>query len=386
MRVTFIGCPFRTSYGHYIDSLRRNIQADYGDTVEWVASNCGCGDPVERDRLFQTKPSAYFDMKHVGDYESHTAWKRWLRRGARNISYRSRTRRYAKLAGNSDVQHVQQTLNAYGSMVVFHWLKRRAAAAKVVTVHELDAHQKRFPHLDRLYNRADAVIVHNAELREQLLAHGVETARVHVLPYGADLPDDPNDRERAGIVFYGGHHLLSGKGLDTLLHATKLLHERLGERAPIVTLHGHYGTQTPAEANQLARSLGVADRLIWLNQIDDTEIGPLYRSAQLAVLPYAGGSAGLPACAAAANGLPVIATRRAGIPDQLGECAAWIDENNPGQLAREIERLLADRAARSALAEQAYQRAKELLSWSAVAGRTIELYRTALCARADSNS
>ena len=386
MRVTFIGCPFRTSYGHYIESLRRTLQTHYGEHVDWVASNCGCGDPVERERRFEAKPSAYFEMGHIGDYESHTAWKRVLRRGARNLTYQARTRRYVTLAGGSDVVHLQQTLNAYGAMVAFHWLRRPTPAAKVITVHEIDRHQAQFPHLNTLYNRADAVIVHGSELRTRLLEYGVEPARVHVLPYGTDLPESPDERERAGIVFYGGHHLLSGKGLDTLLRAAALLRERLGERAPLITLHGHYGTETPAEALELAERLGVADRLIWVNQIDDNDIAALYRTAQLAVLPYTGSAAGLPACAAAANGLPVIATRRAGIPDQLGECAAWIEPGDPAQLAAEIQRLLADPLARAALARRAYERAQAELSWTAVAGRTLELYRAALRARAGARS
>ena len=381
MRVTFIGCPFRTSYGHYIDALRRTLQTHYGESVEWIASNCGCGDPVERERLFEAEPSAYFEMAHVSGYESHTAWKRWLRRNARSLSYQVRARRYARLAGGSDVMHLQQTLNAYGSMVAFHWLKRRSSAVKVITVHELDAHQMRFPHLNALYNHADALIVHSSELRDRLSEHGVQINKVHVLPYGTDVPADPDDRERAGIVFYGGHHLLSGKGLDTLLHAAQLLRQTLGERAPLITVHGHYGTETPPEALELAKQFGVADRLVWRNQIADTQIAPLYRSATLAVLPYTGGAAGLPACAAAANGLPVIATRRAGIADQLGECAVWIEPNRPEQLAGAITQLLGDPAARADLARRAYARATQQLSWPVIAGRTVELYRDALRAR-----
>ena len=386
MRVTFIGCPFRTSYGHYIDSLRQAIQLHYGDHVDWVASNCGCGDPVERERRFETQPTAYFEMPHVSAYESRTRWKRRLRRSARSLSYHARSNRYIRLAAGSDVMHLQQTLNAYGAMVAFHWLKRRTSAAKVITVHELDAHQTQFVHQNTLYNHADALIVHSSDLRERLLEYGVRAEKVHVLPYGAELSADIGKRERTGIVFYGGHHLMSGKGLDTVFRAAALLREKLGARAPRITIHGHYGTETPTEALKLAEEFGVTDQLIWLNQIDEAEIGPLYRAAQLAVLPYTGGAAGLPACTAAANALPVIATRRAGIPDQLGEDAVWIAENNPQQLAAEIARLLADRSARDALARRALERATQTLSWPVVAGRTVGIYREALRVRAAPNS
>lgn len=386
MRLTYIGCPFRTSYGHYIDSLRRTLQAQYREDIEWVASNCGCGDPVERDRLFQAKPSAYFEMSHVGDYDSPRPWKRWLRRNARDLSYHLRAHRYQRLTRHSEVVHFQQTLHAYGAMVAFHWLRAPSAAAKVITLHEIDPHQDKFRELNTLYNRAEALIVHSGELRERLLGYGVLGSKIRLLPYGTDVPANPNDSERAGIIFYGGHHLMAGKGIETVLRATALLNRHLGASAPLVTIHGHYGTQTPEAALRLAAEYGVAERLIWLNQIDDAEIPALYRSAQLAVLPYTGSFAGLPASAAAANGLPVIATRRAGLPEHLGDCAVWIEENQPEQLAAQMARLLASPLERADLAARGYVRARKLLSWPVVAEQTVEIYRTAWdarCARRD---
>lgn len=381
MRLTFIGCPFKTSYGHYIDSLRQAIQARYSDRIQWVASNCGCGDPIERDRLFQAKPSAYFEMSHVSDYESATPWKRALRRNARNLSYFVRAHRYLRLSRESEVVHFQQTLHAYGAMVAFHWLRGRSGAAKVITLHEIDRYQDRFPHLNTLYNGADAVIVHAGELRDRLIRYGVHAAKIHLLNYGTDLGANPGGADRAGIVFYGGHHLMSGKGIETVLRAAARLRERLGERAPLIKIHGHYGTETPEEALKLAAQCGVTDRLVWLNQIPDAEIPALYRSAEIAVLPYTGSFAGLAASAAAANGLPVIATRRAGVPEHLGECAVWIEENHPEQLADAIERLLASPEARRDLAQRAYARAGRLLSWPVVAEQTVDIYRDAWKAR-----
>lgn len=382
MRLTFIGCPFRTSYGHYIESLGKAIQAQYGDSIEWVGSNCGCGDPNEVDRIFQGKPSAYFEMRHVGDLESGALLKRWLRPYARRLVYHTRADRYLRMASGSDVMHFQQTLHAFGAMVAFRWLQGRSRAAKVITLHEIEPYQERFPRLNTLYNSADAVIVHCGELRERLLELGVRASKITVLPYGTDIPDDKHDKERTGIVFYGGHHLMSGKGIETVFRATALLRDRLGEKAPRVMIHGHYGTETPEAAMKLAQACGIADRLVWLNQVDDSEIGSLYRSAQIAVLPYTGSFAGLAAGAAAANGTPVIGTRRSGLPEHLGECVVWVQENNPEQLAGEIERLLANPELSNDLTRRAYERAKRLLSWEAVAEKTVGLYRDALKARA----
>jgi glycosyltransferase involved in cell wall biosynthesis len=381
MRLTFIGCPFRTSYGHYIDSLRRAMSARSGDSIEWVASNCGCGDPVERDRLFQIQPTSYFEMSHVPDWESRIAWRRWLRRQARSFTYYRRARRYRELARGREVLHFQQTLNAFGAVVAFHWLRLPAAAAKVVTVHEIDAYQDRYPQANLAYNRADAIIVHNHELKDRLARFGVQASRIHFVPYGADVPSQLPDGPRDGILFYGGHHLMSRKGLDVLFRATAILRDRLADEAPRVKVHGHYGAAAPEAALQLAEAHGVSDRVRWLNQVDDAGMGALYRSALICVLPYSGSFAGLPAGAAAANGAPVIATRRAGVPEHLGECAVWIEDGDAAQLAREIETLLANAPLRADLARRAYERAKAHLSWEVAADQTLEIYRDALRSR-----
>ncbi len=382
MRLTFIGCPFKTSYGVYVDALRGALQAHCGESIEWVASNCGCGDPVERDRHFQTRPTAYFEMRHVGDYESSSPWKRWLRRNARSLSYRVRARRYARLSGNREVLHFQQTLNAYGAMAALHWLRTPSPAAKVVTLHEIDPYQGKFPQVNQVYNLANALIVHSGELRERLLQLGVQASRIHLLPYGTEVGEPPGGAAREGLVFYGGHHLLSGKGLDALLSAMGRLRARLAERAPRVRIHGHYGTDTPPEALKLAASSGAAEQVIWLNQIEEAAVASLYRSAEIAVLPYTGSFAGLAAGAAAANGAAVIGTRRAGLPEHLGECAVWVEENQPAQLAEAIERLLTEPARRAELATRAYSRARERLGWPSVAEQTFAVYQSALRDRA----
>ena len=382
MRLTFIGCPFKTSYGVYVDALRGALQAHCGESIEWVASNCGCGDPVERDRHFQTRPTAYFEMRHVGDYESSSPWKRWLRRNARSLSYRVRARRYARLSGNREVLHFQQTLNAYGAMAALHWLRTPSPAAKVVTLHEIDPYQGKFPQVNQVYNLANALIVHSGELRERLLQLGVQASRIHLLPYGTEVGEPPGGAAREGLVFYGGHPLLSGKGLDALLSAMGRLRARLAERAPRVRIHGHYGTDTPPEALKLAASSGAAEQVIWLNQIEEAAVASLYRSAEIAVLPYTASFAGLAAGAAAANGAAVIGTRRAGLPEHLGECAVWVEENQPAQLAEAIERLLTEPARRAELANRAYTQARERLGWPSVAEQTFAVYQSALRDRA----
>ncbi len=381
MRISYIGCPFKTSYGTYIHSLKRAVEARTGTPIAWVASNCGCGDPIETSRQFEARECKYFEMPHVGDYQSQAPLKRWLRNRVRYYSYYFRARKYEQLSRPTELVHLQQTLNAYGSAAAFQWLQMPSAAAKVITVHELDPFQTRHPHMNALYNRADAIIAHCREMKEKLISLGVQRERIYVVPHGVDLPSRSADRPREGILFYGGHKLMSGKGIETLFKALALLRQRLGATTPRLTIHGHYGTHTPEPALALAREHGVSDLIVWLNQLSEEESVKLYSTAALLVLPYTSSFAGLPAGLAAAQGVPVIGTRFAGIPDHLGENFLSVEPDNAQQLADRMEAVLGDGRLRTELAEKLRRHAAERLGWDNVADRTLEVYADALRAK-----
>ncbi len=99
MKIRLIGCPFRTSYGGYIFSLRLALERAAGSPVQWVASNCGCGDAVESARLFQTQDCDYFEMRaRIGGWNllgySLNPVKRVLKYGFRYASNYARTSRF----------------------------------------------------------------------------------------------------------------------------------------------------------------------------------------------------------------------------------------------------------------------------------------------------
>ncbi len=381
MRITYIGCPFKTSYGSYVDSLKSAIERRTGAPIQWVASNCGCGDPIERERLFQARQCDYFEMAHIGDYRSHSSLKYWLRMRARNLTYFLRARKYTRLAPNADLIHLQQILNAYGSSVAFQLLRIPSRAAKVITVHELDSYQMSFPRENLIYNRADALIVHCREMKDKLVCLGVRPEKINVVLHGVDLPTPLPDEPREGILFYGGHKLMTGKGLETLFEAMALLERDRGAAAPRLTIHGHYGTDTPREALELAERHGVSDRILWRNQLSDTDGAQLYSKAAVLVLPYTGSFAGLPAGLAASRGTPVIATRKAGIPDHLGENAYWVKPASARQLADQITALVQNEPLGRAAGSRLREHAAECLGWDVIGARTLEIYETALRAR-----
>lgn len=377
MQISMICCPFKTSYGCYATALIKAIEKKTATTVSWVASNCGCGDTMESRRDFQAQQCDYFEMPVPGDYRSSVAWKRSFRDVARNSIFYIRAKRYANRSRNSEIVHFQQILNAYGSTVVFHWLRQPSAATKIVTVHELDREQTESPEKNRLYNLADAVIVHCQDMKNRLVDLKVHEDKVHVVLHGVTIPASVPDARRDGIVFWGGHKPMSGKGIQNLFKAMAIVQQRLGAAAPVLKIHGHYGENTPEEGKKLAAANGIADKVVWLNQLPMDQMTSLYQQSKMLIIPFTGSFAGLPAGIAAANQLPVICTRKAGIPDHVGDAAVWIEPENSEQLADAIVNLLRDDSRRQELATRLLDRAKSHLAWDVIAEQTVNIYQEA---------
>lgn len=378
MQVTLIGCPFKTSYGPATESLKKALEKRTGRAVEWVASNCGCGDDAELNRDFQMAGCKYFEMLTIPGSESRARWKNWLKLRARKFFYYFRAWRYRKLSAGAEVVHFQQTLNAYGSIVLFHWLNLPSRAARVITILEFDREQLQRPDGNRSYNKADAIIVPQASMKDQLVGLGVDPNKIEIVVCGTDLPVLDENQPREGIVFYGGHHPLKGKGLHAVLEAMALLKTRLAAKAPKLKVHGYFSLEDLAALKDLAAQAGLENNVSWHNQIPMPEALRLYQSSLLCVLPFMGSTAGLAAATAAAAGLPVIATRNAGIPEHLGEDAVWIDSDNSQQIVEQVERLLGSDQLRRDLSNRLRRRAEQDLNWDAVARRTLEVYDRAL--------
>ena len=294
MNIKILSCWFATSFGDYAHALRGALERRLGVEVGVIATNCGCGDPVEVGRQFQDHRCDFFEFPHISYFKSTSPAKYWLRTKAQQLMHRERAKRFLKRSGDADVLHFQQILNAFGSQALFNWLAMPSNAARIVTVHELDPAQLDFPENNLKYNKADRIIVHANEMKASLVSLGVDSELIDVVEHGVEIRPVPNGA-REGIVFYGGHKIHSGKGVDTLFNAMALVKKRLGPNAPVLKIHGHYGTATPEYGLNSATKAGVADDIRWLNQISLEETISEYQKSLLCVLPYTGSFAGFPA-------------------------------------------------------------------------------------------
>jgi glycosyltransferase involved in cell wall biosynthesis len=263
--------------------------------------------------------------------------------------------------------------------------------------------------LNKIYHKADAVIVQTRAAKEALEGLGVDSARVYVIPHGTHIPklkasDISCYRRQAGlyhqrrgctedaappapmretltqqIVFCGGHHLTSGKGFDVFLKALLILKEQ--NVTPKVMVYGLNAIYGQGQGQKLIFELGVDNRIRWFDYKSEDSLFEELQRALCMVIPYTTSEAGNAVTAAMANAVPVIATTRVGLPEYLEKSGLYIQEDNPQDLADKILQLIHHPDLRETLGMQLYRRALELYSWESIAQKTLYLYMSLLGSR-----
>jgi glycosyltransferase involved in cell wall biosynthesis len=280
-------------------------------------------------------------------------------------------------------------------IVHYQWLTMPSLDARLLPAKRpraMTAHYILPPHPNRrqvararaVFGSMDAVVAHSehgaARLRDEV---GVDSGRVRVIPHGAfdyltglaeekPLPQELEDAEGPVILFFG--LLRPYKGLDTLLTAFRELDGAelwiVGNpRMDIEPLH-RLAAEAPGRVRFVTRF------------VDDAEIPPVFRRADLVVLPYRDAEHSGVLYTALAFGKPLVLSAVGGFPEVATTGAArLVAPDDPGALAQALAELTADPAARERLSAAARKAAAGPYSWDAVAVQTLALYRDLLAGR-----
>jgi len=183
---------------------------------------------------------------------------------------------------------------------------------------------------------------------------------------------------RDGFLFYVGGGDWR-KNVTGLIEAYARLPERFRERHQLVITY-----KLDPEARQklegFAAELGIGgDQLLLTGFVPDRELSALYRRCGLFVFPSLYEGAGLPILEAMACEAPVIGSNVSSVPEILGEDRATFDPADPEDIARAIERTLADEAELERLRRVSGERTAHF-TWDRVARRMVEGYERALAA------
>jgi glycosyltransferase involved in cell wall biosynthesis len=172
-------------------------------------------------------------------------------------------------------------------------------------------------------------------------------------------------------------HLVARKRHADVLHAlTQLAPAHPDLRYTIV---GDGPEREPLRA--LAARLGIAQRVDFAGQLSPEQARARARQADLFVLPSVDEAFGVAYVEAMAGGVPAIGCAGEDGPAEIAAAGGGIVQvppRDPAALAREIERLLADDAARTALAAQARATVERAFTWERCGAATLAAYARAL--------
>lgn len=231
---------------------------------------------------------------------------------------------------------------------------------------------------------ADRIIAFSDEEKDDLVRlYGANRDRVEVIPCGVELDlFQPMNKGKARgelglddtkVLLFAGR-IQPLKGLDILLRAVACL-DRNDLRLLIVGGEAEGGEV--ARLRSLARELGIAEKVVFLGAVEHERMPLFYNAANVCVVPSYYESFCLVAIEALACGTPVVASRVGGLATTIrhGETGYLIAELSAEAFAQRLQLLLDDEELQRRMGAAARARVAKY-SWSAVADRVLEVYRS----------
>jgi glycosyltransferase involved in cell wall biosynthesis len=260
-------------------------------------------------------------------------------------------------------------------------LGRALVGARVpIVLHHLHS-ESRWAWLENaVLRRADAVVTISEHSAAQLVAAGIDPARIHVVLPGIETPSD--ERSEPWPDAWPAPHALRLLYLSRLVDrkrpqiAVETLAEVIAAGLDASLAVAGDGPLRP-ELMALAGRLGVGDRVTFLGGVRETEKWRLYDSADVLLFPSRLEGFGFVVAEAQARGLPVVvaagtATSEIVVDGETG----FATEPTPSAFADAVLRLR-DHEARMRVGIGARQAAKRF-RWSASAAAVADAYRATL--------
>lgn len=126
----------------------------------------------------------------------------------------------------------------------------------------------------------------------------------------------------------------------------------------------------------LANELGVGERVLILDKLNDDDIVALYSSCHAFIFPSLYEGFGLPIVEAMQCGAPVVTSNVSSCPEVSGDAAILVNPNETGEISEAINQVCQNNSLRKSLIEKGFERAK-LFSWDRYASEMKKIYAMA---------
>lgn len=228
----------------------------------------------------------------------------------------------------------------------------RAGVPLVAHFHGFDAWQEETLRAEtagyaRLFRRAAAVVSVSREMSARLESLGAPAGRLHLIPYGVDPARfRPGDPGAAPPLFVAVGRLIPKKGPDRTLRAFHAARARVPDARLVLIGDGPLA----GRCRELVAELGLAEAVELRGAAPAGAVAAALRGArafvQHSLQAPDGDREGTPVAVleAGASGLPVVATRHAGIGDVVvdGETGLLVEEGDVAGMAEALVQLARD--------------------------------------------
>jgi glycosyltransferase involved in cell wall biosynthesis len=225
---------------------------------------------------------------------------------------------------------------------------------------------------------AGDVIVQTGALADRIAEAGLrprdKIAVVHhgpgQMPFAASPRPVREGAVRIGYVTKFGVQ----KNFETLFRAVRLLAADGRDIRLVLTLDPAYGAA--AQVLRMAEELGIGGRIENHGEVRGSDVTALYDSFDIMAFCSVAESFGFPMVEAMARGVPIVVADTPENREVTGEASFAFSPFDPGDLARQLSRLIGDPLLRGVQAERSLERGREF-SWAKAAAGTFAVIERA---------
>lgn len=230
-----------------------------------------------------------------------------------------------------------------------------------------------------ILRRCRAVIVDSESTKRDVIScYGIDPNKICMIPAGYDQSLYRKNVDAKGIntkyaldhfFLYVGN-LLPHKNLARLMTAFSVVASKCRHKLVIV---GRKDPRYYPALERLVSTLGLNERVIFLDYIPVQDLPALYSGAALLILSSLYEGFGLPALEAMACRCPVVVSKIASLPEVCGDAAYYVDPYRTDSIAEGMYKVLADEDLRKRLISRGNERV-QIYSWEKTARSTLRVF------------
>jgi 1,2-diacylglycerol 3-alpha-glucosyltransferase len=296
-----------------------------------------------------------------------------------------------------DIVHIQHEFGLYGkhfgvSVIPLILNFRIAGIPIVVTFHTLydNISDEHLIILTSIMENSDMIIVHEPYQLEALkkqLNRDELTEKIHLVPHGArDVDSVENAKEKLGIPLNTKVLLMLGyfrptKGFERVIRLWPEIVAKRSKKDILLLIAGKVrGTEHRDYRDMLYGEISsspASDSIkVIRGQISQASFDVIISSSDAVALPYSINSQSGILAHCLAFGKPIVTSRSPAMVSLIEETCAGLICDTDQDYVENVDRMLSDDDLRKECSENAMRYVRDNISWSRIAQRHIELYKT----------